>query len=283
MSDAQVVSLAERLKRRREELGLSQAQAARELDVARTAYRLWEMEAAKPQPDRWRLLSRWLGVSVTTMLLADELEEGSGDEADVITQSFDRVGRDWNVAPTDPAEFFARAHRLIEEGTEKGFISADHAEELLATIRRIEQERVGSDSEPWEPARLAKELTANKRAPKAARDAVAFVAGDAAADSLRDAQLLVSELVTNSVVHGSTSKHNKVGILIDVNLERLRVEVTDLGEHSPELGAPHETGGYGLYLVDRVASRWETTRVGAGNLTWFEIDLVGPGAMPDRR
>ena len=57
-----VVSLAERLKSRREQLGISQAQAARELDVARTAYRLWEMEAAKPAPDRWRLISTWLGV-----------------------------------------------------------------------------------------------------------------------------------------------------------------------------------------------------------------------------
>ena len=47
----QVRSLAERLRERRAELGLSQSEAARELDVARTAYRLWEMEAAKPSPD----------------------------------------------------------------------------------------------------------------------------------------------------------------------------------------------------------------------------------------
>ena len=53
-----VVSVGDRLWQRRTELGLSQAQAACELDVARKAYRLWEMEAAKPAPDRWRLLSR---------------------------------------------------------------------------------------------------------------------------------------------------------------------------------------------------------------------------------
>src|SRR5689334_11511459 len=69
----EVISLAERLKQRREELGMSQAQAARELDVARTAYRLWELEAAKPSPDRWRLLSHWLGISVTALLLAEDL------------------------------------------------------------------------------------------------------------------------------------------------------------------------------------------------------------------
>ena len=69
----EVVSLAERLKSRREELGSARPRQARELDVARTAYRLWEMEAAKPAPDRWRLIPTWLGVSVTTMLLAEDL------------------------------------------------------------------------------------------------------------------------------------------------------------------------------------------------------------------
>src|SRR6476469_4212124 len=101
---AQVVSLAERLKTRREQLGLSQAQAARELDVARTAYRLWEMEAAKPQPDRWKLISRWLGVSVTTMLLADELDERS--EAGAASAAFDRVGSTWGETISDPHTFF---------------------------------------------------------------------------------------------------------------------------------------------------------------------------------
>ena len=54
-----VISIAERLRNRRLERGISQSQAARELDVARTAYRLWEMEVAKPAPDRWRLIASW--------------------------------------------------------------------------------------------------------------------------------------------------------------------------------------------------------------------------------
>ena len=70
---ADVIPLGSRLRQRREELGLTQAQAARQLGVARTAYRLWEMEAAKPAPDRWRTIARWLGISMTAMLLAEEL------------------------------------------------------------------------------------------------------------------------------------------------------------------------------------------------------------------
>ena len=46
MAEAEIVSFAERLKARRLELGLSQAQAARELDVARTVFGPhWSLES----------------------------------------------------------------------------------------------------------------------------------------------------------------------------------------------------------------------------------------------
>jgi transcriptional regulator with XRE-family HTH domain/anti-sigma regulatory factor (Ser/Thr protein kinase) len=283
MSEAEVVSLADRLKRRREELGLSQAQAARELDVARTAYRLWEMEAATPQPDRWRLISRWLGVSVTTMLLADELDSASRHGEDLVSSAFERVGRDWAEPIAEPVEFFGRARQLVQEGTERGFITAAHAQELLSVISGIEDERAGADSVPWEPVKLAKELTASTRAPRAAREAIAFVAGDLPTGIVQDAQLLASELVANSVVHGRTTKGTKVGLLVDIDRERIRVEVADGAAGAPALrpDAPG-AGGYGLLLVENIASRWDTARVKNGNLTWFEIDLAQPGAQPNR-
>ena len=80
----------------RTERGLSQAQAARELDVARTAYRLWEMEAAKPSPDRWRLIARWLGVSISTMLLAEDLidAEDAGAADDIAGRSAGSASKD---------------------------------------------------------------------------------------------------------------------------------------------------------------------------------------------
>src|SRR5574342_282182 len=81
-------SLADRLKAKRRERGLSQSQAARELDVARTAYRLWELEAARPAPDRWRLVARWLGVSMSTLLLAEGLI--TEEEAESSTAAADR-------------------------------------------------------------------------------------------------------------------------------------------------------------------------------------------------
>src|ERR1044072_2705644 len=133
MSDvAEVISLAERLKSRRQELGLSQAQAARELDVARTAYRLWEMEAAKPPADRWRLISRWLGISVTTMLLADELISEAEAAASAVTEGgFGQFGQDWDTAGgAQPGDFFQQSRMLIEDGISAGSITPEQADEL---------------------------------------------------------------------------------------------------------------------------------------------------------
>ena len=277
--DAPVISLAERLKSRREQLGLSQAQAARELDVARTAYRLWEMEAAKPQPDRWRLISRWLGVSVTTMLLADELDDEP--ETASVSAAFARAGSSWDARLRDPHEFFAEMRQLVRGATEEGFINPEHAEELLATMARAEQDRIGSGTETWEPARVHKQFATTPQAPRKAREAVDFVAGDLPEEDLQTAQLLTSELVTNSVKH-SPSTNATISVDLEINRTRLRVEVRDGATTSPVLIEPGEEGGYGLVFVDRLSSRWDTERERAGNLTWFEIDLPVPGAKPER-
>jgi anti-sigma regulatory factor (Ser/Thr protein kinase) len=242
------------------------------------------MEAAKPQPDRWRLISRWLGVSVTTMLLADELQPEDMTNDDSVTMAFDRVGRGWHEPQPAPSEFFRRMHELVREGTEKGFISAAHAEELLMVVARVEEERLGeSVTAQWEPARLDKELTPTARAPKAARDAVAFLGADLPTETVRDARLLTSELVSNGVKYGELGRGAKIGLSIDVSRERVRVEVTDTGAESPRQRAADEAGRHGLLLVEGLASRWRTSRIAGGNLTWFEIDLAQPGARPERR
>ena len=135
-------SLASRLKAKREELGLSQSQAARELDVARTAYRLWELEAARPAPDRWRLVARWLGVSMSTLLLAEGLI--SEDESNATTTAADRfqvaTGTDSDVrAEEQSGDFFEQAHAMIDLSIERGVLSADDARQFRVMFRRIEQ------------------------------------------------------------------------------------------------------------------------------------------------
>jgi transcriptional regulator with XRE-family HTH domain len=279
MAGEPVVSLAERLRQRREELGISQAQAARELDVARTAYRLWEMEAAKPAPDRWRLISRWLGVSVTTMLLAEDLL--SEDEAvygEVAAVDFARSGRDWDSAgAANVGDFFEQAKALLADGAAGGHISEEQAAALTFVFERIEEERPSTQSVGWEASELRKSFAADEHAPRAARNALSVVGDDLPAETLETARLLVSELVTNSVQHGPSSP-GTVGVHTIITRDTLRVEVSDGSPSVARPRAPGEPGGYGLSIVSTLADRWGADRDGALNVTWFELDLPAPGA-----
>lgn len=275
----QVVSLADRLKARREQLGISQAQAARELDVARTAYRLWEMEAAKPAPDRWRLISTWLGVSVTTMLLAEDLmSEEEAAMGEVTAVDFSRSGRKWDaVGATKSGDFFTQARSLIDDGAEGGDISAEQAAALMLVLERVEQESDAAESQPWTPAELRREIPANTEAARLAREAVTFLAEGIPQEELETARLLVTELVTNSVRHGPTGRKATVELHVGVERDLLRIEVADRSTTPARRKPPTHEGGYGLALVDAMASRWDAGPQNGRNVTWFELDLPLPG------
>jgi transcriptional regulator with XRE-family HTH domain len=140
-SDEQpALRLAERLKAVREERGISQSQAARELEVARTAYRLWELEAARPSPDRWRLVARWLGVSMSTLLLAEGLISEDEDLASEVAadryQAATGRGAD-AVAEEGSGDFFEQAQGFIDRSIEQGLLSAAEAGQFRAMFERI--------------------------------------------------------------------------------------------------------------------------------------------------
>jgi anti-sigma B factor antagonist len=94
------------------------------------------------------------------------------------------------------------------------------------------------------------------------------------------ATLLTSELVTNAVVHPQQVHGVRIGLRITSYEDRIRVEITDSGEgFDPTASAPmrSDTGGRGLFVVDRLASRWgasrATTQNGPGFCVWFELDV----------
>jgi transcriptional regulator with XRE-family HTH domain/anti-sigma regulatory factor (Ser/Thr protein kinase) len=283
MSEAEkIISLAERLKSRRAELGISQSQAARELDVARTAYRLWEMEAAKPAPDRWRLIASWLGVSVTTMLLAEDLvSEEEAAYGELVAADFGRSGRSWDaIGAAQAGDFFTQARSLIDDGLRSGDITAEQAASLTSVVERVEQERAQLTTEGWAPAELRQTLPATSDSPRTAREALAFVAQDIPEHALERGLLLISELVSNSVRHGPQGPSATVEIVVSVERTRLRVEVADRSETPARLKTPSDEGGYGLALVSAMATRWGGGLREGTNVTWFEIDLPLPGT-PD--
>jgi anti-sigma regulatory factor (Ser/Thr protein kinase) len=95
-------------------------------------------------------------------------------------------------------------------------------------------------------------------------------------DSHRGAlRLLVSELVTNSVRHVRDSQQ-PVELAVRFGSRMVRVEVRDGGSgFKPGKPKPRGAdGGFGLFLVERMASRWGVdTR--DGTRVWFELDLSG--------
>lgn len=108
---------------------------------------------------------------------------------------------------------------------------------------------------------------------RARRELRAFCADRVESDLISDAELIVSELVTNAVRHGEGA----VGLRARIDDDRLFVEVVDEGSGFERTlrGAEFEqVGGRGLEIVDETACRWGvhegTTHV------WFELELPGP-------
>ena len=89
-------------------------------------------------------------------------------------------------------------------------------------------------------------------------------------------RLLVSELVTNCVRHGASDGDTAVELALRVAPSSIRVEVHDGGTGFEPPAKPQPRGadgGYGLFLVERMASRWGVdTR--DGTRVWFELDLA---------
>ena len=90
---------------------------------------------------------------------------------------------------------------------------------------------------------------------------------------LADVELLVSELATNSIRHGDCGTDGQVRVEAAVSDDCVRLRLCDDGAgFEPRAPKPRTdgSGGYGLYLLDRLADRWGVQRNG-GFCVWFEI------------
>ena len=122
--------------------------------------------------------------------------------------------------------------------------------------------------------RLHLQLRPGPEAAGEGRHALDRLEGSLAPDQLSELRLLVTELLTNSVRHG-VDERGRIELDVEIYANSERVVVTDDGpgfepepEPTPHLDRP---GGWGLCLVDRLASRWGVNR-GHGTAVWFELD-----------
>jgi anti-sigma regulatory factor (Ser/Thr protein kinase) len=89
------------------------------------------------------------------------------------------------------------------------------------------------------------------------------------------AVLLVSELVTNSVLHAHLGENGWIHLVVEVSPEAVRIDVSDTGRgfraDGRERPSPDRVEGRGLFLVRALADRCGVAPNGSSRV-WFELD-----------
>lgn len=119
---------------------------------------------------------------------------------------------------------------------------------------------------------LSRSFKADRTAPRSARHALDELNGEIDAPLKADIRLLVSEVVTNSVIHAQPELPGEVTLDVWASDDIVRVAVTDRGpgfvvEDPPRGG---ERSGWGLMMVDRLSDRWGV-ELENGTEVWFEF------------
>jgi anti-sigma regulatory factor (Ser/Thr protein kinase) len=114
----------------------------------------------------------------------------------------------------------------------------------------------------------------------AARRAVASWLDERGCRTGDDALLVLSELVTNAIVHAGD------GCTIDVRHSDglLRLEVRDWSPHEPVVRsvAPTDVGGRGLHVVDALADEWGWELMADGKRVWAVVHAAVDHPNGDR-
>ncbi|MFE9358618.1 SpoIIE family protein phosphatase [Streptomyces olivaceoviridis] len=103
----------------------------------------------------------------------------------------------------------------------------------------------------------------------------------ASAEQVDSAVLLVSEMVTNVLVHTDADALLLAEVMGEGTGRRLRVEVFDTGDDLPHKRRPGElaSSGRGLMLIELLADGWGVDPRGEGKSIWFELyEPGGSGA-----
>jgi anti-sigma regulatory factor (Ser/Thr protein kinase) len=118
-------------------------------------------------------------------------------------------------------------------------------------------------------------LPLDTRAPGAARIVVDALRGRVPTPVLDSARLVVSELVTNSVLHCEAPAGAVVVVRVQLTGTMVRLEVGDPGcggVIAPRAPDPERGGGLGLNIVQTLSERWGVERaVAGGTRVWAQL------------
>ncbi|MEU6018033.1 SpoIIE family protein phosphatase [Streptomyces sp. NPDC047515] len=134
---------------------------------------------------------------------------------------------------------------------------------LIARTRALPPDCVAEWDVPFDPAAVAR-----------MRAAASEKLDDWGLSELSFAmELVLSELVTNAIRHGSAPVTMRL-----LNDHGLTCEVADGSSTSPHLryAAATDEGGRGLFLVAQLSERWGTRYTPQGKVIWAELRLPGP-------
>jgi anti-sigma regulatory factor (Ser/Thr protein kinase) len=101
----------------------------------------------------------------------------------------------------------------------------------------------------------------------------------ASADQVDSAVLLVSEMVTNVLVHTDADALLVAEMTGGAGSRRIRIQVSDGSDDLPHKRHPGElaSSGRGLVLMELLADAWGVDPRGEGKSIWFELYEEGPG------
>ena len=180
------------------------------------------------------------------------IRKAAPDATVVVISGYPREGLERHVADRGAAGY-----------VEKGLSIRGLVDQIIATAGVLQMVTTFLDEARTE---LDRDLRSGSQARKFVSEALSRWDCESALDTV---QLLVSELVTNAVVHAG-SRPNVAVLLLP---HAVRVEVAD---EAPAGLAPRDAGdadesGRGLFLLDELSSAWGVDASDDGKTVWFEV------------
>jgi anti-sigma regulatory factor (Ser/Thr protein kinase) len=135
----------------------------------------------------------------------------------------------------------------------------------------------GEEEEPpIHPQRIAREFPAARESPRAARRFVddALEKWGATPPLRADAELVISELATNAVIHAGS----RFKVRASMTCSALRLSVQDESVREPVIrsAGPWAGLGFGLPTVDALAEQWGVEHTTTGKVVWAELEIAEP-------